>query len=283
MFSFDLNQFLGSTNNWISIITIFMSLVPFAVVIIRRYRLKRAKKQSFVKKQTIIDYVIAMVITVVVVFVPSILLYAGTIKTNEASASDSAWRDYVSATKKAPNVNDPLKDNNQGTGWFEGETNSGEAFFLGGAYHIRAFEQGSYAYGYESQIKVENVAFQVRVTMLPDSSGTAGVVLGYGSNLMYIFSIDPTQHYELDRIDASSSSGSSLTRLVREKTSLFPGGYHGSTLLQVLMKENKISLYINNKHIDTVSEAGTSGNIGFVVGDNDGPFEAMFQDFKLWT
>lgn len=193
--------------------------------------------------------------------------------------SGNAWQDYKAATRTTPTINDPLKDNSQGNEWIEEATESDTILFKENAYHIRAIQQGSYAYGCESKLSVDSVAFQVSMIMIPSvGSGKAGLVLGCSSNLEYIFSLDPDQNYEVNQIDSRPS----LTRLAGGKSPLIHGGYGASNLLEVLKKKGMLELFINNSYLTTLSIVDTSGYVGFAVRDDNGPFEAMFQNFQLW-
>jgi hypothetical protein len=49
------------------------------------------------------------------------------------------------------------------------------------------------------------------------------------------------------------------------------------------MRDSKLELNINSTYLTTIPIMDNSGEVGFVVGDIIGPFEVMFQDFKLWT
>jgi TIR domain len=225
--------------------------------------------------------IVAIVTTIIILSVPTVWIYTRNFQIT--TPAKNAWQDYKNATQTAPTINDLLKVNNQGHRWTEETTESDEIFFQNNTYHIHAFQQGSYAFGCESQLSVDNVAFQVSMTMLPgETPGHAGVVLGCESNLQYIFSLDPAQNYEVDQIDTASFSGSSSTRLAEGHNPLIHSGYATSNSLEVLDRRGSIELFVNDTYLTTLSITDTSGYVGFAVRDDNGPFEAIFQNFKFW-
>jgi hypothetical protein len=88
--------------------------------------------------------------------------------------------------------------------------------------------------------------------------------------------------YEVDQISNTFSGPTSVT-LIKGKSPLIHKGYNTNNVLEILKKTGIIELFVNNSYLTTLSVTDTSRYIGFVVKDNNGPFAAMFQDFKLWT
>ena len=76
----------------------------------------------------------------------------------------------------------------------------------------------------------------------------------------------------------------SLPTLASGTAHSFNTGYNQSNLLQVIVTNSRIQLFVNNEYVTSVGISSYGqGYIGVFVKDRGNPTEAIFSNAKVWT
>lgn len=188
---------------------------------------------------------------------------------------DSASTDPYASFGGKLALNDPL------TGDAGNWDTSSSCQFTGGAYHVKeGTKTNTCLY---ASANFTDFVFQARVTFVSDSS-CGGLIFRASNSFIlsyYDFYICTDGTYRLDRF---STIGSSLRNGSSDVIQATTGA---SNVLAVAAKGMNLDVFINGKHIASVSDNGaTTGQVGFIVGSLNGSgaaAEATFNDAKVWT
>lgn len=174
---------------------------------------------------------------------------------------------------------DPLQDNSKGHRWDE----NGNCAFKSGAYYVLAPSPNYGDYCTSQATDVTNFAFEVQMKILQGDGGgidfrsdNAG-----GTNQYYDFYVFQDGSYELDMVKGSTAkvltSGSSVA---------IKQGLNQTNLLAAVVEGTKISVYVNNQQVSSVSDSTYShGQIGveanpFATGGHQTNVE--YSNAKVW-
>ena len=177
-------------------------------------------------------------------------------------------------------LNDPLSDNSNGNFW--GEWNKGAAIctFSGGVYHASTSQSGLFQVCTAATTNFNNFAYQVQMTVIEGSYG--GVVFrtddANGNFYYFQFGIDGSYAIQI------FNNNHYISTLKSGSNSAINSGLNQSNLLAVVANGGTIDLYVNDQHIDSISDSTYSqGEIGVAAFDYTNPTEVVFSNAKVWT
>lgn len=171
-------------------------------------------------------------------------------------------------------LDDPLNSSNSSFNW------TGACQFTGGANHISASKPLQVNYCYERNINFSNFAYEVQMTIVQGVSG--GIV----------FRTDPTNenfYYFHVHIDGSYSLDIYNNNILNSTLKSGPNsniniGLNQSNLIAVVANGSNIYLYVNDQHIDSISDSTFSqGEIGVAAFSTGNQTEVVFSNAKVWT
>ncbi len=101
---------------------------------------------------------------------------------------------------------------------------------------------------------------------------------GKGSDYLFRIGIDGS--YTLDIYNNNNLNST----LKRGTSTAINTGLNQSNLLAVVANGSNIDLYVNNQHVDSVSDSTFSqGEIGVAASSTGNPTEVVFTNAKVWT
>jgi len=177
-------------------------------------------------------------------------------------------------------LNDSLSDNSNGYFWGEGNDSGGGCEFSGSAYHIYVSQLTSVHYCPAGVTNFSNFTYQVQMTVVRGDAGGIVFRVDDGKKTEYAFTIgsDGTYNfdtYSIDNLSHTLKSGSSTA---------INTGLNQSNLIAVVANGSSIDLYVNNQHVDSVSDSTYSqGKIGVAASSNGNLTEVVFSNAKVWT
>ncbi len=178
-------------------------------------------------------------------------------------------------------LNDPLRDNNQGHQWEEGQRDLGFCQFTAGAYHVTQPHQGFFHSCIALNTNFTNFVYEVHMTLITGDYGGIVFRADRATTHFYYFRIAQDGSYEL-RAYVDKTPG----RLLQGgPTSSINIGLNQSNLIAVVARGNELDLYVNHQLVaPAVSDSLYSrGQIGVFVGNIDHSADAVFSNVKVWT
>jgi 3D (Asp-Asp-Asp) domain-containing protein len=176
-------------------------------------------------------------------------------------------------------INDPLTNNNNGYGWETTPDAGGVCQFTGGAYQVneKAYDTREYCPAYNTNFG-SNFAYEVQMTIVQGDLG--GLIFKDATNqVFYFWRFSQDGSYDLIPYHTPS-----LPTLASGTAPSFNTGYNQSNLLQVIVTNSRIQLFVNNQYVTSVGISGYGqGYIGVFVKDRGNPTEAIFSNAKVWT
>jgi Domain of Unknown Function (DUF1080)/zinc-ribbon domain len=170
---------------------------------------------------------------------------------------------------------DPLSANNQGHDW---DTNSNCAF-TGGTYHAIAPDPHYSDYCIAKATDYTNFAYEVQMKVLKGDGG--GI-------LFHVENTNPNEYYEFDVAQDGSyglykADAGKYPTLTTGTSPVVHQGLNQTNVLAVVVQGNKITLYVNGKLVDTVTDSTfTHGQIGVSASVYNQVTEASFTNARLW-
>jgi hypothetical protein len=171
-------------------------------------------------------------------------------------------------------LDDPLTDNSKGIGWV---TDKGCKFASDG-YH--ASEDQTNVYYTCPALKANYKDFTYQVTMNVTKGSIAGITFRGNDDARkyYSFIFSETGGYVLFLYTQDGQKPQTLHEGTADNYNA-----HQANDIGVVARGNQIKLYLNKQELTTVSDGTfTSGQIGTIVYNTDGPVEAVFSNAKLW-
>ena len=176
-------------------------------------------------------------------------------------------------------LNDPLTNNNNGYGWETTPDAGGVCQFTGGAYQVneKAYDTREYCPAYNTNFG-SNFAYEAQMTIVQGDLG--GLIFKDATNqIFYFWRFSQDGSYDLIPYHTPS-----LPTLASGTAPSFNTGYNQSNLLQVIVTNSRIQLFVNNQYVTSVGISGYGqGYIGVFVKDRGNPTEAIFSNAKVWT
>lgn len=170
---------------------------------------------------------------------------------------------------------DPLTANNQGHRWDE----NSNCAFKDGTYHAIAPDPHYSDYCIADATNYSDFAYQVQMEVLKgDGGGILFHVENTNPNKYYEFDVAQDGSYGLYKADA----GKYLT-LTSGSSPVIHQGLNQINVMGVVVQGSKITLYVNGKPIDTVTDSTFShGQIGVSASVYNQVTEAAFTNAKVW-
>ena len=182
-------------------------------------------------------------------------------------------------------LDDPLSDNNNGYFWYEGNDSTGTCGFSGGAYHVSLSQQGTHHYCTAGATNYSNFTYQVQMTIVQGDSGGIIFCTDLANGNYYYFHIGIDGSYSLDIINNNSfASTLKIGSNTANNNTAINTGLNQPNVIAVVANGISIDLYVNNQHIDSVTDSTFSqGEIGVAASSNSNLTEVVFSDAKVWT
>ncbi len=177
-------------------------------------------------------------------------------------------------------LNDPLSDNSNGYFWYEGNDRTGGCGFSNGAFHLSVVQKEHIRSCTAGATNYNNFAYQVQMTIVQGDGG--GIVFrgNEANQAFYYFHIGSDGSYSLD----IRNNNSIIITLKSGSNTAINTGLNQSNLISVVANGSNIDLYVNNQHIDSVSDSTYSqGEIGVAASSISNPTEVVFTNAKVWT
>ena len=176
-------------------------------------------------------------------------------------------------------LNDPLTNNDNGYGWETTPDAGGVCQFTGGAYQVneKAYDTREYCPAYNTNFG-SNFAYEAQMTIVQGDLG--GLIFKDATNqVFYFWRFSQDGSYDLIPYHTPS-----LPTLASGTAPSFNTGYNQSNLLQVIVTNSRIQLFVNNQYVTSVGISSYGqGYIGVFVKDRGNPTEAIFSNAKVWT
>src|SRR6266568_5232548 len=181
-------------------------------------------------------------------------------------------------------LDDPLSDNSHGYEWNEGPGDSfGTCAFTGGAYHVNVLQRPGK--GCVASTNFSDFAYQVQMTIVKGDGGD--IIIRddtKGDGYYFFIGQDGTYEFGIYNCPDNNCTSRPLLPLRSPSGTAINTGLNQSNLVAVVAKGSTIELYVNNHHIDSVSDSSYSrGQIGVGAYDGNSPTEVVFRDAKVWT
>jgi eukaryotic-like serine/threonine-protein kinase len=180
-------------------------------------------------------------------------------------------------------LSDPLRDNSKGYMW--DITNSpgvGSCGFANNSYNVVQniiIAGGITGCNPEAFPPLKDFTIQAQLTIISGDAG--GITLRGANSNFYLFAIAPDGSYHFDIVNGT---GLSLPTVLKQGTS--PSIQKGLTqpnLIAVVALGNTFNLYVNNRHIDAVTDSTlSSGQIGLAAEEASNPTDVMFSNVSVW-
>jgi len=181
-------------------------------------------------------------------------------------------------------LDDPLSDNSHGHNWTVEDNSLGTCAFTGGAYHVYAI-QPSKGKGCVASTNFSDFAYQVQMTIVKGDGGD--IIIRddtKGDGYYFFIGQDGTYEFGIYNCPDNNCTSRPLLPLRSPSGTAINTGLNQSNLVAVVAKGSTIELYVNNHHIDSVSDSSYSrGQIGVGAYDGNSPTEVVFRDAKVWT
>jgi eukaryotic-like serine/threonine-protein kinase len=161
-------------------------------------------------------------------------------------------------------LNDPLSDNSNGYFWSEGNDSTGRCEFSGGVHHSVLPHVSSHNC-FAVTTNFSNFAYEVHLTIIQGDSG--GIVFhaneSQGSEYLFRIGIDGSYTLEI------FNNNSFISALKSSSSTAINTGLNQTNLIAVVANGSNIDLYVNNQHIDSISDSTYSqGEIGVAASTN---------------
>ena len=204
---------------------------------------------------------------------------AGTATSSPARASTNPY--YSKQGTLA--LNDPLRDNSKGYLWDITNTpGEGGCGFANNAYHALQdiiIGGGITGCNPEAFTPPKDFTFQVQMTIVSGDAG--GITFRVANSNFYLFAITSDGSYHFDVVNGN---GLALPSVLKQgSSSAIKRGFNQPNLIAVVALGNTFDLYVNNQHIDTVTDGNlSSGNIGLAAEEVSNPTDVMFSNAMMW-
>ncbi len=180
-------------------------------------------------------------------------------------------------------LDDSLSDRTHGDKWYFEDTGPGTCVFTGGAYHAKEIQPNTGKACVGPDTNFSDFAYQVQMTIVKGDGG--GLFFrddGKGNG--YYFFIGQNGTYEFGIYNNCPGNNCADHKLKAAEDTAINTGLNQSNLVAVVAKGSTIELYMNNHHIDSVSNSSYSGGrIGVFASDQNNPTEVVFSNAKVWT
>jgi len=178
-------------------------------------------------------------------------------------------------------LNDPLSNNSNGHNWVEGSDNNGSTCqFTGEAYDASIPEKGEYPlFCIAKSTSYSNFAYQVQMMIVRGDYGAIIFRADEANGRFYYFRISQDGLYDLSVVDNNSS----IKTITVGSNHAINTGLNKMNLIAVVANSSSIDLYVNNQHIDSVTDSTyNQGQVGVGAYEVSNPTEVMFSNAKVW-
>jgi hypothetical protein len=176
-------------------------------------------------------------------------------------------------------LNDLLSNNDNGYNWETKPDAGGVCQFKGGVYQVNenAYDTREYCPAYNTNFG-SNFAYEVQMAIV--QGDLAGLIFQDATHqVSYFWRFRQDGSYDLILYKTATSP-----TLAAGTASSFSTGFNQSNLLQVVVTQGSIQLFVNNQFVTKVAIASYGqGYIGVFVKDRGNPTEAIFRNAKVWT
>lgn len=215
--------------------------------------------------------------------------------TAEAASSATAQKGLDSATATAtsleglltrdtsgtPTVDDSLSDSTSPSQWdsLSNAQNNTGCQFASGDYHVKEAQYGYLQPCFAEATSFHNFVYQVTMTIDQGSQGGLLFRANSAQSQYYLFRIGTDGSYTLE-----AYNNNQVKTLRSGFSTAISTGTGRSNMLQVIVQDKTIALFVNSTLIDSVSNSTyTSGQIGVVALDYSLPTEVEFRDAQVWV
>jgi len=268
------------------------SMPPVFTPPAHRHEAKRVGLSGFFRGRNILLMGLALLLILVGVGVSLLALHqhnASNITTNHTNAGTTTSSPTRASTNPYNSnqgilaLNDPLHDNSKGYQWDTTNTpGEGGCGFANNAYQVVQdiiIGGGITGCNPEAFAPLKDFTFQVQMAIVSGDAG--GITFRVTGSNFYLFAITPGGSYHFDVVNGN---GLALPGVLKQgSSSAIHKGLNQPNLIAVVALGNKFDLYVNNQHIDTVTN-GTlgSGNIGLAAEEVSNPTDVMFSNAMVW-
>jgi hypothetical protein len=192
---------------------------------------------------------------------------------------------YNQTIATTPSINDPLSGpDNYGLDNYTGENGKTRCFFNQGQLHSIA-QPTYFSPCYATATNHQDFVLQVKMTLISGHSGGLVFRADYTNDKGYQFRISTDGTYILNRhlLDQQGAPIAAGRTLVSGSSEFIQKGANQTNQLAVLAQGDIISLFINGKYVDSVTDnTYHSGQVGIYVDSDADVVEGVFKDLQVW-
>ncbi len=181
-------------------------------------------------------------------------------------------------------LDDSLSDRTHSDNWYFEDTGPGTCVFTGGAYHAKEIQPNTGKVCVGPDTKFSDFAYQVQMTIVKGDRG--GIIFRddtNGNGYYFVIGQDGTYEFGIYKGACTHCTFSTTVRGIGSSPTIHKG-LNQSNLVAVVARGSTIKLYVNNHHIDSVSNSSYSGGrIGVFASDLNNPTEVVFSNAMVWT
>jgi hypothetical protein len=184
---------------------------------------------------------------------------------------------YSRITSRTPVLASPLSGPDS-YGWDDYAQSGTHCWFTGGAYHSKAAPK-YFSPCYAQATNFSNFLFQASMTMLSGHSGGLIFRADSRNDNGYYFRLGTDGTYILNKLVPNS-----LRTLLSGSSAAINKGMNQTNVLAVLVRGNRISLFVNKKYIESITDNSyQAGQIGIYTDSDAGNVEASFHQAQVWN
>ncbi len=179
-------------------------------------------------------------------------------------------------------LDDPLRNNNLGYQWEEGQRDLGGCAFIGGVYHVTQPKNGLFHSCIALNTDFANFVYEVHMTLVTGNYGGIVFRADRATTHFYYFRIGPDGNYFLTRyVDKDPAHA---TILASGPSSSINTGLGQTNIIAAVAQGSSLDLYVNYEKVAHVNDNTYShGQIGVFVGNSGNAADGVFSDAKVWT
>jgi len=179
-------------------------------------------------------------------------------------------------------LHDPLRNNNLGYQWEEGQRDLGRCAFIGDVYHVTQPQQGFFHSCIALNTDFANFVYEVHMTLVTGNYGGIVFRAERATTHFYYFRIGPDGNYFLTRYVDKDPAHARV--LASGPSSSINTGLGQTNIIAVVAQGSSLDLYLNyEKVVHMTDNTYSHGQIGVFVGDSGSAADGVFSDVKVWT
>jgi hypothetical protein len=186
---------------------------------------------------------------------------------------------YNTATSGTPALSSTLIAQDDANWSNYNAVSGGGCAFTGDALHASVFQSHTYVPCFAQASNFSNFAFQVQMTIFQGDGGGLVFRANNANAQLYLLRIS---HDGLFGISVSRDR-QTITPILDDSTTAIKTGAQ-TNLITVIARNSTISIYVNKKFVDTITDTTYSvGQIGVFAYDNTQGTDVAFNDANVWT